>query len=53
MVRRRRSLLPPDEARKRYIRAAESVILRQIQADARRLDRRTTAKMSLSGRSRS
>jgi hypothetical protein len=35
---RRRSLLPPDEARKRYVRAAESVILRQIQVDGRRLD---------------
>ncbi len=38
MSRRRRSLLPPDEARQRYIRAAESVLLRQIQSDARRLD---------------
>ncbi len=38
MTRRRRSLLPPDEARKRYVRAAESVILRQIQADGDRLD---------------
>ena len=38
MTRRRRSLLPPDEARKRYIRAAESVLLRQIQADGDRLD---------------
>lgn len=38
MVRRRRSLLPPDEARQRYIRAAESVLLRQIRSDARRLD---------------
>ena len=38
MTRRRRSLLPPDEARKRYVRAAEAVILRQIQSDGRRLD---------------
>ena len=38
MARRRRSLLQPDDARRRYIRAAESVILRQIQADGRRLD---------------
>ena len=38
MTRRRRSLLQPDDARRRYIRAAESVILRQIQADGRRLD---------------
>ncbi len=35
MTRRRRSLLPPDEARKRYVRAAEGVILRQIQSDGR------------------
>lgn len=38
MARRRRSLLQPDDARRRYIRAAESVILRQIQVDGRRLD---------------
>jgi hypothetical protein len=38
MSRRRRSLLAPDEARQRYIRAAESVLLRQVQSDARRLD---------------
>jgi hypothetical protein len=36
---RRRSLLPPAEARQRYIRAAETVLLEQIQLDARRLDR--------------
>lgn len=39
MAKRRRSLLPPDEARQRYIRAAEAVILEGIQVDARRLDR--------------
>ncbi len=39
MSDRRRSLLPPDEARQRYIRAAEMVLLEQIQVDARRLDR--------------
>lgn len=39
MAQRRRSLLPPDEARQRYIRAAEAVLLKQIQDDARRLDR--------------
>lgn len=39
MAERRRSNLQPDEARKRYIRAAETVLLRQIQSDARRLDR--------------
>jgi hypothetical protein len=38
MARRNRSRLAPDEARRRYVRAAESVLLRQIQADARRLD---------------
>jgi hypothetical protein len=37
--KRRRSLLPPDEARQHYIRAAETVLLGQIQLDARRLDR--------------
>jgi hypothetical protein len=39
MSPRRRSLLPPEEARRRYIRLAETVLLRQIQADARKLDR--------------
>ena len=39
MAQRRRTTLSPDEARKQYIRAAEMVLLRQIQSDARRLDR--------------
>jgi hypothetical protein len=39
MTQRRRSPLSPDEARKRYIRIAETVLLEQIQVDARRLDR--------------
>ena len=39
MAQRRRSLLAPDEARQRYIRVAETVLLEQIQVDARRLDR--------------
>ncbi len=39
MPERRRSILPPEEAKKRYIRAAETVILEQIRVDARRLDR--------------
>jgi AcrR family transcriptional regulator len=37
--KRRRSLLRPEEARQRYIRAAETVLLEQIQLDAGRLDR--------------
>ena len=39
MTKRRRSALSPDDARKQYIRAAETVLLEQIQVDARRLDR--------------
>jgi AcrR family transcriptional regulator len=39
MTIRRRSALSPEEARKQYIRAAETVLLEQIQVDARRLDR--------------
>ena len=39
MTTRRRSALSRDEARKQYIRAAETVLLEQIQVDARRLDR--------------
>jgi AcrR family transcriptional regulator len=39
MTTRRRSALSPEEARKQYIRAAETVLLEQIQVDARRLDR--------------
>ena len=39
MGKRRRSLLPPAEAKQRYIRVAETVLLEQIQLDARRLDR--------------
>src|SRR4249920_151520 len=39
MPQRRRSLLPPDEARKRYVQLAETVVLKQIQSDASRLDR--------------
>jgi AcrR family transcriptional regulator len=39
MTKRRRSALAPEEARKRYIRVAETVLLEQIQTDARRLDR--------------
>jgi AcrR family transcriptional regulator len=40
MTRRRRSTLSPEEARKQYIRAAETILLEQIQIDAQRLDRR-------------
>ncbi len=40
MTARRRSALSPEEARKQYIRAAETVLLEQIQVDARRLDRK-------------
>ncbi len=39
MTQRRRTALTPDEARKQYIRAAEMILLEQIQVDARRLDR--------------
>jgi hypothetical protein len=39
MPTRRRSALSPEEARRQYIRAAEKVLLEQIQVDARRLDR--------------
>jgi AcrR family transcriptional regulator len=39
MAERRRSLLPRDEARKRYVQIGETVTLKQIQSDARRLDR--------------
>ena len=35
---RRRSTLPKDEARRRYVELAELVVLEQIRADARRLD---------------
>ncbi len=39
MTQGRRSLLKPEDARKRYIRVAEKVLLEQIQSDARLLDR--------------
>jgi AcrR family transcriptional regulator len=39
MTTRHRSPLSPEEGRKRYIRAAETILLEQIELDARRLDR--------------
>jgi AcrR family transcriptional regulator len=49
MAKRRRSLLPPEEARQRYIRAAEAVLLEQIQVDAGRLDRQDDARREAVG----
>jgi AcrR family transcriptional regulator len=49
MTRRRRSRLAPDDARKRYIRLAETVLLEQIQSDARRLDREDDEKRTAVG----
>jgi hypothetical protein len=39
MKRRHRSPLSRDDAKKRYLQLAETALLRQIQVDARRLDR--------------
>ena len=39
MAGTRRSALPPDEAKRRYVELAEMAVIEQIRVDARRLDR--------------